>query len=47
MQYYIGESGSSGRKFDYFQDFVDALADLAITYAENGEDWFEVEVVHD
>ena len=47
MRFYIGESGSSGRKFDNVYDFLKALQDLADTYAEEGEDWFEVEVVRD
>lgn len=47
MQYYIGEAGSSGQKFDNINDFLEAIADLASTYAENGEDWFEIEVIND
>lgn len=47
MQYYIGECGSSGRKFDNIYDFIDAIVDLASTYEENGEDWFEIEVIND
>jgi hypothetical protein len=47
MQYYIGESGSSGRKFDNIDDFLDAIVDLASIYYENGEDWFEIEVIND
>lgn len=47
MKYYIGESGSSGREFDSIQDFLDAIADLANIYEENGEEWFEIQVVND
>lgn len=47
MQYYIGEPGSSGQKFDNITAFLDAIADLASTYEENGEDWFEIEVISD
>ena len=47
MRFYIGESGSTGRQFDNIDDFLDAIADLADTYAENGEDWFEIEVIND
>lgn len=47
MRFYIGESGSSGRQFDNIDDFLDAIVDLADTYAENGEDWFEIEVIND
>lgn len=42
MKYYIGESGSSGREFDSIQDFLDAIADQANTYEENGEEMFAV-----
>lgn len=45
MKFYIGESGSSGRKFDNIDDFFKALKDLIGTYTEEGEDWFEIEVV--
>lgn len=47
MKFYIGECGSSGREFDNINDFLDAIVDLANTYAENDEDWFEIEVVND
>lgn len=47
MEYYIGESGSSGRRFDNIREFLDEIADLANTYAENGEPYFEIEVVND
>jgi hypothetical protein len=47
MKFYIGECGSSGRHFDNIDDFFKALRDLADTYKENGEDWFEIEVVND
>lgn len=47
MKFYIGECGSSGQEFDNINDFLDAIVDIANTYAENGEDWFEIEVVND
>ena len=47
MKFYIGECGSTGREFDNIIDFLDAITDLASTYEENGEDWFEIEVVND
>lgn len=47
MKYYIGESGSTGRYFDSFDDFVKALRDLADTYEQEHEDVFEIEVVRD
>lgn len=47
MQYHIGEAGSSGQKFNNIREFLDAISDLARTYEENGEDWFEIEVIND
>ena len=47
MKYFIGASGSTGREFDSIQDFLDAIADLAQTHEENGEEWFEIQVVND
>lgn len=47
MKFYIGESGSSGRQFDNVNDFIKAITDLINTYEENGEEWFEIEVVND
>ena len=47
MNYYIGESGSTGRYFDDFDDFVSALRDLADTYEIEGDKTFEVEVIRD
>ena len=47
MKYYIGEVGSSGRKFDTLPEFLQAIKELAETYEENGEDWFEIEVISD
>ena len=47
MNYYIGESGSTGRYFDNFNDFVSALRDLANTHETEGEETFEVEVIRD
>lgn len=47
MNYYIGESGSTGRYFDDLDDFVSALRDLADIYETEGEEIFEVEVIRD
>ena len=47
MNYYIGESGSTGRHFNNFDDFVSALQDLADTYETEGNETFEVEVIRD
>ena len=47
LKYFIGENGSTGREFDSIQDFLDAIADLAQTHEENGEEWFEIQVVND
>lgn len=47
MKYFIEEKGSTGREFDSIQDFLDAIADLAQTHEENGEEWFEIQVVND
>ena len=47
MQYYIGEAGSSGREFDNIREFLVAISDLASTHEENGEDWFEIEIIND
>lgn len=47
LKFYINESGSTGREFDSVQDFLDAICDLAETYEENGEEWFEIQVLND
>ena len=47
MKYFIGASGSTGREFDSIQDFLDAIADLAQTREENGEDRFEIQIMND
>ena len=47
MKYFISERGSTGREFDNIQDFLDAISDLATTYEENGEDYFEIKVETD
>ncbi len=44
IKYFISEQGSTGREFDSIQDFLDAIADLAQTHEENGEEWFEISV---
>ena len=47
MKFIIKENGSTDREFDSIQDFLDAIADLAQTHEENGEEWFEIQVVND
>ena len=47
LKYFIGENGSTGREFDSIQDFLDAIADIAQTREENGEEWFEIQIVND
>ena len=47
MKYFIREKGSTGREFDSIQDFLDAIADLAQTREENGEDRFEIQIMND
>ena len=47
LRYFVRASGSTGREFDSIQDFLDAIADLAQTHEENGEEWFEIQVVND
>lgn len=46
MQYYIGECGSSGQKFDSIQDFLTAIEELANACQQTGEEWFEIEVIN-
>ena len=46
MKFYIVKPGSSWQEFDTITEFLKAISDLANTYAENGEDWFEIEVVN-
>ena len=47
MKYFIGENESTDREFDSIQEFLDAIADLAQTREENGEEWFEIQIVND
>ena len=47
MKGFISERGSTGREFDNIQEFLDAISDLATTYEENGEDYFEIKVEAD
>ena len=47
LKCFIGENGSTGREFDSIQDFLDAIADLAQTREENGEDRFEIQIMND
>ena len=47
LKYFIGENRSTGREFDSIQDFLDAIADLAQTREEKGEEWFEIQIVND
>lgn len=44
MKYFIGEEGGTGREFNTFSDFMDAISDIASAYEENGEDYFEIKV---
>lgn len=44
MKFLLYEFNSTGREFDNIQDFLDAIADLANTYEENGEECFEIKV---
>ena len=44
MKYFIGEEGGTGREFNTFSDFMDAISDIASAYEENGEDCFEIKV---
>lgn len=47
MKFIIKENGSTDREFDSIQDFLDAIADLAQTREENGEDRFEIQIIND
>ena len=47
LKYFIGENESTDREFDSIQDFLDAIADLAQTREENGEDRFEIQIMND
>ena len=47
LKYFIGENESTGREFDSIQEFLDAIADLAQTREENGEDRFEIQIMND
>ena len=44
MKYFIGEEGGTGREFNTFSDFMDAISDIASAYEENGDDYFEIKV---
>lgn len=44
MKYFISEEGGTGREFNTFSDFMDAISDIASAYEENGEDYFEIKV---
>ena len=44
MKYFISEEGGTGREFDNFSDFMDAISDIASAYEENSEDYFEIKV---
>ena len=44
LKYFIGEEGGTGREFNTFSDFMDAISDIALAYEENGEDYFEIKV---
>ena len=47
MKFIIKENGSTDREFDSIQNFLDAVADLAQSREENGEERFEMQVVND
>ena len=47
MRYFVRASGSTGRELDSIQDFLDAIADLAQTREENGEERFEIQIMND
>ena len=47
LKCFIGENESTGREFDSIQEFLDAIADLAQTREENGEDRFEIQIMND
>lgn len=44
MKYFISEDGGTGREFNTFSDFMDAISDIALAYEENSEDYFEIKV---
>lgn len=46
MKFYISEEGSSGMEFKNINDFLEAITDAAETFEENGEEWFEIEIIH-
>lgn len=44
MKYFIDEEGGTGREFNTFSDFMNAISDIASACEENGEDYFEIKV---
>lgn len=44
MKFSLYEFNSTGRNFDSIQELLDAIADLAQTYEENGKEVFAVEI---
>lgn len=44
MKYLISEDDGAVREFYEFNDFVDAISDIALAYEENGEDYFKIKV---
>lgn len=42
MKFLLYELNSTGREFDNIQELLDAIADLAQAYEENGEKMFAV-----
>lgn len=46
MKFYIAEEGCSGMKFKNINAFLDAITDAIETHEENGEEWFEIEIIH-
>ena len=46
MKFYIAEEGGSGMEFKNMSNFLDAITDTIETHEENGEEWFEIEIIH-
>lgn len=44
MEYIIKLCNGTEQKFDNIDDFLEALSELALAYAENGETRFEVKI---
>lgn len=46
MKFYIAEEGCSGMEFKNINSFLDVITDAIETHEENGEEWFEIEIIH-